>query len=420
MQLTVNNIKGLQTAPVQTCMSAKRATVLAKKKAKTRSEDALRNHDTPQKRLLSVDAQRLSRILENCISQIEIAVSLSAILRLKSVSSVVDEELSGALQEHQLLSERLETLEGVKQESEGEDGESRKSARAQLERDVMNSVRDLLRLFRAHPDAISGLRAELDMQVGESELKLIRGLKMFHGHIVEKLLTSPDEELQLILYRPTSPSPADELKVIAKEEEVVAKSKKEKDEMIAQKKINIENMQRYMQGANVEVASMSQMADKQCQSHVNISKKQASMQQEIDRLNLQLKNLMLENRQTERALQEKNEKVETEIEYLIKNFDDEMEEKQADLELNENDYEMEEEQLRSLEKPFSVLEVEYKQIQEKRRLAEEKRQKEMKELELKTKAAIFAQAWWRGYSIRKALKNKGKSKKAKKGKGKKK
>lgn len=83
------------------------------------------------------------------------------------------------------------------------------------------------------------------------------------------------------------------------------------------------------------------------------------------------------------------------------------------------DYEREEEELRKLEKPFSVLEVECSQIQERRRLAEEEREKEMRELELKTKAAIFAQAWWRGYSIRKALKNMSKSKKAKKGKGKK-
>ncbi len=83
------------------------------------------------------------------------------------------------------------------------------------------------------------------------------------------------------------------------------------------------------------------------------------------------------------------------------------------------DYEREEEELRKLEKPFSVLEVECNQVQERRQLAEEKREKEMRELELKTKAAIFAQAWWRGYSVRKALKNKSKSKKAKKGKGKK-
>lgn len=83
------------------------------------------------------------------------------------------------------------------------------------------------------------------------------------------------------------------------------------------------------------------------------------------------------------------------------------------------DYEREEEELKNLEKHFSVLELECNQIQERRRLAEEEREKEMRELELKTKAAIFAQAWWRGYSVRKALKNKSKSKKAKKGKGKK-
>lgn len=78
-----------------------------------------------------------------------------------------------------------------------------------------------------------------------------------------------------------------------------------------------------------------------------------------------------------------------------------------------------EEELRKMENPFLVLEQEYHHILEKRRLAEEKRKQEMRELELKTRAAIFAQAWWRGYSTRKALRNKGKSKKAKKGKGKK-
>lgn len=92
----------------------------------------------------------------------------------------------------------------------------------------------------------------------------------------------------------------------------------------------------------------------------------------------------------------------------------------ADLELTEIDNEREEEELRRLEVPFSVLKVEHDQIQEKRRLAEEKRKEEMRVLELKTKAAIFAQAWWRGYSVRKALKNKSKTKKTKKGKGKKK
>lgn len=83
------------------------------------------------------------------------------------------------------------------------------------------------------------------------------------------------------------------------------------------------------------------------------------------------------------------------------------------------EYEGELEELKEAEMHISALEAEYSHVQERRRLAEEKREEELRELELKTRAAILAQAWWRGYSIRKALKNKGKSKKAKKGKGKK-
>lgn len=75
------------------------------------------------------------------------------------------------------------------------------------------------------------------------------------------------------------------------------------------------------------------------------------------------------------------------------------------------DYEREEEEeLRKLEKPLSVLQCNH--IEERRRLAEEKRMEKTRELELKSKAAIFAEAWRRGYSTCKALKNK--CKKAKK------
>lgn len=80
------------------------------------------------------------------------------------------------------------------------------------------------------------------------------------------------------------------------------------------------------------------------------------------------------------------------------------------------------EDTKKLEKYFQDLELECNQIHEKRRLAEEKKREEIRELELKTKAAITVQAWWRGCSTRKALKNKDKGKKkvkTKKGKGKK-
>uniref|UniRef100_A0A3P8W779 Dynein regulatory complex protein 10 n=1 Tax=Cynoglossus semilaevis TaxID=244447 RepID=A0A3P8W779_CYNSE len=366
-------------------MSAKGTTVVAATKANTKLVDIIKKNDLPQKKLLSVEAQRISRILQNCINQIKIVATLPALLSSCGDSVDLDEKLMRDLKKHQLLSEKLEReiLENDNQES-GEDIEVKKRARVQLEKDVKNSVRDLLRFLRSYPDDLLFLRAE--QYTGENEGKLIKGLQKFHSNTVDKLLMGLDEESTMVLHKLAFPSTADDLEVLASREKEVATAKKQIDEKIAEK--------------NTEMKILEQ--------------------QEIEQMKMKLNNLVLENRQAERILQEENEKVESEIEYLLQKFDSNMKEIQADLEINEIDYRREEDELRSLEKPFHALEEEYNQIVEKHRLAEHQRVKEMQELELKTKAAILAQSWWRGYKTRKALKNKGKSKKAKKGKGKKK
>ncbi|XP_073325259.1 dynein regulatory complex protein 10 [Pagrus major] len=398
-------------------MSVKGATVLAK--AKTQLEAALQNQEPPQKKLLSSDAQLISNILHNCISKVVLAATLPDLLRLNSLSRVVDEELSKALQRHHTSVEILETLEGLQQES-GEDGEAGTRCWAQLEEDVKNSARDLLRFIRANPGAISGLKAEPGVEVVENENVLIRELEKFHRQMVERLLTSPDEEVQQALHWQVSSTTAADLEDLASKEEEVATAMKEVDEKICKKDEQIQTLQSELQLVKTQEASMLLLLDKLCNPHIKASKvKRVGIQQEIDQLKIQLNSLMLENKQAETLLQEKNEKVETEIEELLRTFDGKMEEIQANLDINEMDYEREEEELRMLEKHFSVLEAEYNHIQERRRLAEERRKEGLRELELKTKAAVLVQAWWRGYSTRKALKNKGKNRKAKKGKGKK-
>lgn len=82
------------------------------------------------------------------------------------------------------------------------------------------------------------------------------------------------------------------------------------------------------------------------------------------------------------------------------------------------EYEQEVEEVERLEMLYSELDVEYRNILENHRLAEE--EKEAKQLMLMTEAALLIQARWRGYGVRKALKErekKGKGKKGKKGKG---
>jgi len=82
-------------------------------------------------------------------------------------------------------------------------------------------------------------------------------------------------------------------------------------------------------------------------------------------------------------------------------------------------YEEERQELKELEEAYSVLAVEYDQIMEERRVEEEQRREELRQLGLQTGGAVVIQAWWRGHCVRKALKAKSKSKKPKKGKAKK-
>ncbi|XP_034416763.1 dynein regulatory complex protein 10-like [Cyclopterus lumpus] len=249
-------------------------------------------------------------------------------------------------------------------EKEAED-RALKSDMAQLEKDIKNSVRDLLRAARGHADVMCGLRAELGMQVGESDSMLIIGLEKFHSQVVEQLLTSPDDELLHILYKQVYSIFSHNLEKIATEGVVVATDMMEIDAEISQGNDTINQLQRSLTG-NRQEPDAPLLAEKLSQSHVKSSKiRHTSIQQEIAQLNSQLNSLILKNREVEREIQEKNEKVETEIEYLLQTFDNEMEETQSNLELKGMDYEREEE-LRKLEKPFSVLEVECNQIQEKR------------------------------------------------------
>lgn len=79
-------------------------------------------------------------------------------------------------------------------------------------------------------------------------------------------------------------------------------------------------------------------------------------------------------------------------------------------------YEQEVEEVKKLEMLYTELDAEYSYILEKRRLVEEKKENEATELALKTEAALLMQACWRGYRVRKALKEREKKGKGKKGK----
>ncbi|XP_054629965.1 dynein regulatory complex protein 10 isoform X2 [Dunckerocampus dactyliophorus] len=274
--------------------------------------------EVPQPRLLSPEAQTISSILENCICQIEIAASLPVVRNIVHPSPEICEEFTRTLEVHQMLTEKLETSNGLQKESGGSPEEecAKRRRRAQLERDFKYSVRDLLRLFRTHPEAVMSFRPEVDTEIGEAEYTLILALKHFHGHMIVRLQTSPEEEI-LLAVETVSP----DTDLIVKLEETAA-AIKQKDVEISKKTDDLSILERRLQESQTEEVDWQLVADEQCQSLIKTS--------------------------------------------------------QADLELCQMDVEREEGECKRLEKPYADIEKEYNCIMEKRRLAEEKRVTELK------------------------------------------
>ena len=187
------------------------------------------------KKKLSLEAQRISSIMEKCISKVEIAAALPYVFQFYDTSAVVDNDLSRALQEHQIFNEKLEKLEGLKHKSDGYQGgeteEAQKREWAQLEKDIKSSVRNVLRRFRVNPNAFTGLRAELDVEVGESESTLIRDLKMFHSCMIERL-SCLDEEPRPVLSKQLSSTSVQSLEHLISQEEKSASTMKEINETV--------------------------------------------------------------------------------------------------------------------------------------------------------------------------------------------
>ncbi|XP_054904896.1 dynein regulatory complex protein 10-like [Poeciliopsis prolifica] len=370
-------------------------------------------------RKLSSEAQCISRALKNCISQVEITTALGNIIQFYAVSGVVDEVLSNLLQAHQVLVERLVMLECQKLEGlkDKQTEEVKKREIVQVREKIKNSVRDVLRFFRVHPNVYWSLREEINMEVDKNERVLIRMLQLFHSYVEKRLCA----DNQLRVPHRKQPSFLDKtMELLNLEEEDTAAILKNLDQMILQKDREIKNLERYIKEQHMQAEQELILQEEQEKLHLTVlSAEKKDLTEKRDQLNQELLTLMSENRKAERILQEENDGLKRETENILQTFDRDMHEIQTKLELMEKNYEMELEEVRKLQEPYSILEEKYIEIQEKRRVAEEKRQEEMRKLEQKTKAALTIQAYWRGHIVRKALKSKAKKgKKGKKGKGK--
>lgn len=123
---------------------------------------------------IASEQHAINHILRNLISNVEFIAMLPTVLQLK-VNSVINSELTSALQEHLMLEQRMEMLKDHKLVSAG------KNETAQLEKKIRSSFRNLLRLLKVHPLLLSAWKKDLGKEIGKFERALIKELNILGG-----------------------------------------------------------------------------------------------------------------------------------------------------------------------------------------------------------------------------------------------
>ncbi|XP_053324814.1 dynein regulatory complex protein 10 isoform X2 [Spea bombifrons] len=390
--------------------------------------DSMKVLEPGRKKLTSIETQRIIAVLDETIKKLELVTLFQhAANNLDRFSVVFGSELTGAIREHQRLQNNMQQqLNRINRENAADRKSPELDERnlSTVREAIQSSVRNTLRLFLANPIASKALQSEAHVRDLASQ-QLIQILSELRDFLFEMLLTSPLELNQRMCYlQKTMQRDLKNRDALATLEEELNKAILDRDteiskknEVIRQLKISLHQLEKVSES---QVRRIMQEAEKQQKSDRRASEgKCAKLQQDLQHLRSQLSATIAENREIELNLRKKKYKVETEIENWIQKYDADMGEKQAELEELEALYAEEKAHLEELRDKLAVLEVEYVQIVEERRLAQLKKEAAEKELANMTRAATVIQAFWKGYQVRKTMRSKKKKKKKGKGTGKK-
>ncbi|XP_043242198.1 dynein regulatory complex protein 10-like [Amphibalanus amphitrite] len=180
--------------------------------------------------------------------------------------------------------------------------------------------------------------------------------------------------------------------------------------------------------AGVERKSTEDVANVIAEAEGDITAARAAYQMERERLKViyeknmaGLQELRVSNRKAEAALKKRKYKIESELENWLQKYDAEMMEKTEEIEGLQAEFEKETAEREEYDAKVEAIRDRYDSIILKRERREEQRIFEEQLAIKKAAAALYIQAFWRGYRVRKRLKKgkKGKGKKGKKGGGKK-
>ncbi|OWF42252.1 IQ domain-containing protein D-like [Mizuhopecten yessoensis] len=275
---------------------------------------------------------------------------------------------------------------------------------------LSTSCKNIIRCFQLNTAAMKTIMNQAHSQIPTSNQMLIQYLNELREILLNKLLTTPEEESERMDYiQEISLRERNNAAIIEKLEEELRAAMADKDEEIKKKNDVIRRIQADLR--QIEKFSEENMkrvqteAEKQEAADIKTSDgKKQRLLQELQQLKTQNQNLITEHRESEQDLRRKKFRVESQVENLIQKFDADMTERQDEYEEIDAEYTKEKKQLHELEERFKTLEDEYQQIMEERRVAREKREAAERDMANMVKSATTIQAFWRSFKVRKALK----------------
>eukprot|EP01137_Pigoraptor_chileana_P002740 Opistho-2@41983 len=412
-----NEAHAMPTPPSGAKPLTKRPTPLSKNanaSSKAVGKNPFNLFDNSRKKLTNVEAQRVMSVLDETLKKAEIVAFVSKMAtnvdRLAS-SRFLTHELIEAIKDHAKKEAKYKSHEPRVPRDEVE--------WAEITQQLRHSTRSVCRLFLANPTAFAEAKSIVagGSPACEGFLETFAELK---GVVYERLLTTVEEERERQSYM--AMIAAREKKSTEDVEKLQADlfdAKQEGNREITKRKDTIRKLKEDIQEIKSHTAELNKRMDKESRSKEAseqkiFHEKEESLLESIAQLKAQLEATTRNNRESELSLRKRKAKIETEVENWITKYDQDMGEKQDELEDIQTIYDDEKHQLSELDQRFCELEVEYVSIVEERRIDQMKKEEAERQMAMLVKAATLIQAVWRGFKCRKELKRR----KGKKGKGK--
>ncbi|KAJ3333542.1 hypothetical protein HDU76_006849 [Blyttiomyces sp. JEL0837] len=280
---------------------------------------------------------------------------------------------------------------------------------------VKASTRAVCRYFLHNPSSGSKLRF-LKSSKAPPMIHFEQLLQEVKNLVFERLRTSVEEERarqeQLSIIITKEQKTSNEVKALKAE---LDKAKKERtaeinkrNEVIRRLKEDLREIKQQAEETTKRMESRSkQKEDRELQQAKEKARiLESAIKNEINSLQSLLDETIKKDREEEAQLRKKKFKVESEVENWIHKYDQDMEEKQAELEDITAIFLEEKAQLDELQTRFNDLQKEYERIMEERRLAQEMKKEQEKQQRRMHDAATLIQAVFRGYRVRRELQKK--------------